>query len=77
MNRKVKQIQKDVNKLKTMGNIYDNYNNSPELVDTQKKKPHFKETSRQNCKELLNKLEIWVNKMKKKNNQRTLLCKMS
>ena len=34
INRKVKQIQKDVNHLKTTGNIYEHLNKVPEVIDT-------------------------------------------
>ena len=63
--RKIKRLQNDVTELKTQGNVYKHINNIPEEVNIQKIKTHFKETSKQKCKEALNKLEIWVNKMNK------------
>ena len=44
INRKVKKLQLEVNKLNKDGNIYNNLHNIPEKTDTQKIKEHFSKT---------------------------------
>ena len=54
-----------MNNLKPTGNIFTHLDNNPEVIDTQKIKDHFNTVSKQQSKDALNKLEIWVEKMRK------------
>ena len=66
INRKVKKLQNEVDKLNKDGNIFNNLHSIPEITDTQKIKQHFTKTvTTKQCKEALNRLEIWVAKVKK------------
>ena len=54
MNRKVKKLQIEVNKINKDGNIYNNLNSISEISNTQKIKQHFTKTvTTQQCKEAL------------------------
>ena len=65
INRKIKHLQKEVNILKTDRNLFNHLNNIPEIIDTQQIKIHFSTTvtEKQN-REALNRLQIWVVKVK-------------
>ena len=59
----MKKLQNEVNKLKKDGIIYNNLNSIPEITDKEKIKQHFTKTvTTQQCKETLNRLEIWLAK---------------
>ena len=47
------------------GNLFNHLHSIPEITDTQKIKTHFTNTvTEKQCKEALNRLEIWVAKVK-------------
>ena len=65
INRRVKTIQKEVNKLNKDGNIYNNLLNIPEIPDLDKIKKYFTKTvTAQQCRDALDRLDKWVAKEK-------------
>ena len=65
INRRIKKVQKEVNKLNKDGNIYNNLLNIPEIPDLDKIKKHFTKTvTVQQCKDALDRLDKWVAKEK-------------
>ena len=66
INRKVKKLQLEVNRLNKDGNIYNNLHNIPEIPDIQKIKEHFSKTvTTEQCTAALNRLDKWVARGKK------------
>ena len=61
---KFKHLQKEVNNLKTDKNIFNHLHYIPEIIDTQKIKTHFSTVSEKQSREALNRLKIWVEKVK-------------
>ena len=65
INRRVKTIQKEVNKINKDGNIYNNLLNLPEIPDLDKIKKYFTKTvTEKQCRDALDRLEKWVAKEK-------------
>ena len=65
INRRVKILQKEVNKLNKDGNIYNNLLDLPETPDLDKIKKYFTKTvTEKQCRAALDRLETWVAKEK-------------